>query len=218
MPCSLTNLNDQGWADYRWTDYEQDYVHWERKTWGDLTSSLDSIEVQLREEKARHPEARLGLLVEGVATPSFLGTQVYAPSKSARKEVFYANREQATRYGQIQAWLYSVGKFLEVVHTATLEGTVQALAAMYQNDQKEEHSTFMRHLRAITWQPNPQVEMLMAIGRGAGIGEAKAKELIAEYGTVWRIISAKPEELAKARGVGMHLATRILRKVGRADV
>ena len=218
VSASLLNLNDSRWADYRWVDCDGEYVHVERKQWAELTSGLDSIEVQLREEKQAHPEARLILLVEGVATPSFMGTQLYHASKNGKREVFYAKREQATRYSQVQAWLYAVGKHLEVVQTSTLEGTVQALVAMYQNDQKEEHSTFARHLRSISWQPNPQTEMLMAVGRGIGIGEAKAKELIAQYGTLHRILTADPKELAQAKGVGMHLATKILRKVGRTDV
>lgn len=218
IPCSVGNINDQGWADYLWMDYDGIDVHWERKQWGELVSGLDSVEVQLREEKARHPDARLGLIVEGVAEPSFLGTQLYRRGDARKKGMYYADREQTTRYSQIQAWLYQVGKHMEVMHTHSLEGTVQALVAMYNSDQKSDHLTFRRHLRPIHWNPNPQVEMLMSIGRNAGIGEAKAKEIIAQYGTVWNVMSSTPEVLAQNKGVGMHLATRLLRKIGRTDV
>ena len=218
VPAALTNLNDQRWADYMWKDYSGKAVHIERKQWGELTNGVEKIEYQLREEQAAHKDARLGLIVEGIATPSVLGTQLWAPSKATKKSVWYATREQSTRYSLLMAWLYQVEKFIEVHYTATLEGTCQALVAFYKSDQKEEHSTFHRHLHSFNWKPNPQVEMLMSIGHGIGIGATKAEALITQYGTVWNLLNKTPVELAKTGGVGVHLATRLLRKVGRSDI
>src|SRR5437773_2904067 len=170
---SLQPLNDNGWADYWWPDHTEKPVQAERKTWTDLTSGLDSIEYQLRQQMKAHPEARLMLIVEGVALPSMVGTVVYQQSKGAKRDVFYASREQQTRFSMIMAWLYQVEKFIEVYFTADLKATCQALVAFYQADQKENHQTFERYLRVADFHPNPQVEAMMAIGRGVGIGPAK---------------------------------------------
>src|SRR5207245_7257693 len=162
-------LNDEGWADYQWPEVRDGVatmVHAERKTWTDLTSGLDSIEYQLRQQMKAHPEARLMLIVEGVALPSMMGTVVYQQSKGSKRDVFYASREQQTRFSMIMAWLYQVEKFIEVYHTADLKATCQALVAFYQADQKENHQTFERYLRVADFHPNPQLEAMMHIGRG----------------------------------------------------
>src|SRR2546428_4766161 len=109
----MAALNDNGWADYWWLDHAEKPIQAERKTWSDLTSGLDSIEYQLRQQMRAHPEARLMLIVEGVALPSMGGTLVYQLSKGTKRDVFYASREQQTRFSMIMAWLYQVEKFIE---------------------------------------------------------------------------------------------------------
>lgn len=218
VPAKLWPLNQEGWADYRWEDCQENRIHAERKTWQDLTSSLESIEYQLRRQKHEHPEARLILIVEGVALPSSIGTVVYHKSKGARRDVFYASRVTNARYSQIMAWLYQVGKYLEIYYTASLDATCQALVAFYHGDQKPEHGTFQRYIRSMDWHPNPQVESLMAIGRGAGIGAAKAEALIRKFGTVWAVLNANPNQLREVAGLGHSNSLRLLRKVGRVDV
>jgi len=215
VPAIIAPLNDEGYADYWWEGYDGQR-HWERKQWGELTAGLDSVEYQLRKEMQAHPEAQLGLVVEGVATPSFMGTQLW--SKAQGREGFYKNREQPTKFSMIEAWLYQVGKFVEIQFTADYLSTITALAAFYQSDQKPEHGTFQRHLKVADWHPNPQVEMLMSIGHKIGIGAAKADQIIRAKGTVWNVLNSSPEELERVEGVGPLLAKRLLRKVGRSDV
>ena len=215
VPAKMSPLNDQGWADYKW-DGVDGVHHWERKQWSELTSGLDDVEWQLRQEAQRHPEARLGLIVEGVATPGMIGTQLW--SRSRKSDVIYKSREQTLRYPMIAAWMYRVGKFIEVMYTADFTSTCALLVAVYQSDQKTDHGTFERYLKPITWKPNPQVEMLAAIGHGVGVGPAKAEAIIKQFGTVWNVLSADPKQLIAAEGVGKALASRLLRKVGRPDV
>ena len=215
IPCKVSNLNDEGWADYKWMGADGVH-HWERKQWGELTGGLDSIEQQLRLEYQNHRDAHLGLIVEGVATPSMMGTQLWARSKG--KDVIYRSRDQRLRYAMVSSWLYQIGKFIEVHYTSDLSATAAFLCAAYQSDQKESHGTFERYLRPISWNPNPQVEMLAALGHGIGIGPAKAEAIIKQYGTVWNVLSTEPHQLAGTQGVGKVLATKLLRKVGRADV
>ena len=215
VPALVKPLNDQGYADYMWEAHGEQ-VQFERKQWGELTNGLDKVEYQLRQEKAAHPEARLGLIVEGVATPSIIGTQLWSQSKN--KDVYYKTRDQNCRYSMVAAWLYQVGKHMEVVRTADFRSTCMELVAMYQSDQKESHTTFARYLKPIDWHPNQQVEMLMALGNGVGIGASKAEALIKRYGTVWNILCLSPKELAMTDGIGKILSTKLLRKIGRPDV
>lgn len=219
IPAALASLNDEGWADYFWTGAEED-VHAERKKWRDLTSNLDSVEDQLRREKHAHPDARLILIVEDVATPGPIGTVIYSKSRGqgSRRDVFYAAGEQATRYSKLMAWVYQVEKFVEVYMTPTMDATIQALVAFYNGDQKVEHSTFRRYLNNMDWHPNPQVQKLISIGHGSGIGPAKAEGLIRRFGTVWQVLNASPKDLAAVAGIGKVNATRLLRGVGRLDV
>jgi ERCC4-type nuclease len=216
VPCQIHPLNDEGWADYKWTAWDGEEVHVERKQWGELTAGIDRIEYQLRQEKAKHPKARLILLVEGVATPSVMGTQLWQQGKN--RDVYYKSREQNIRYSMVAAWLYQVNKYMEVVRTADFKATCVELAAMCMSDQKEEHSTFQRYLKVTDWHPNPQVEMLMAIGNGVGVGSAKADALARRFGTVWNVLSASPQELQQVEGFGKTNSIKLLRKVGRPDV
>lgn len=216
VPAQVARLNDAGWADYMWDSYDAEAVHWERKQWGEITNGMDRVEDQIRREKKAHPKARLGLIVEGVATPSIMGTQLWSMSKN--KDVIYKSREQQVRYSMVSAWLYQVQKFVEVVYTSDFKATCSMLVAMYQSDQKEEHTTFARYLKTMDWHENPQVRKLMALGDGVGIGEVKAKALIARFGTLHNILMSSPQELALTDGIGKVLALKLLRSVGRPDV
>jgi len=218
VEAKLVPLNDAGFADYMWLAANGQSVQVERKTWKDLTGDLDSIEYQLRQEVKAHKEARTMLLVEGVADPGPMGTILYHPTKGSKRNVFYASNEAPARYSKIMAWLYQVQKFIEVYHTATLKGTCSALVAFYYGDQKEDHTTFERYLRTMSWSPNPQVEALMAIGHGVGIGPSKAEALIKRFGTVWNVLNSDPSQLQAVAGIGKTNAVRILRKVGRTDI
>lgn len=215
VPAQVARLNDEGWADYMW-DSVDEAVHWERKQWGEITNGMDRVEDQIRREKKAHPNARLGLIVEGVATPSIMGTQLWSLSKN--KDVIYKSREQQVRYSMVAAWLYQVQKFVEVIYTSDFKATCQMLVSMYQSDQKEEHTTFARYLKTMDWSPNPQVKKLMALGDGIGIGAVKAEALIRRYGTIHNILMASPQELALTDGIGKVLALKLLRSVGRPDV
>ena len=214
VPAVTAPLNDAGFADYAWIGIDS-YHQWERKQWSELAGGLNSVEYQLRQEAQAHPDVKLGLIVEGVATSGIIGTQLWYRGKG--KDVFYRTREQSLRLSMIYSWLYQIGKFIEIMFTADYKSTCTFLVAAYQSDQKESHTTMQRYLKPITWTPNIQVEMLMAIGNGVGIGEAKAQALIRKFGTVWQVLSADPKLLATTDGIGKAIATKVLRKIGRPD-
>ena len=92
------------------------------------------------------------------------------------------------------------------------------IVALYKADQRADHTTFERYIRQVEFHPNPQVQRLLGMGEGLGIGPTRAEALIRKFGTVFRVISSSPEELASVEGIGNTLAARLLRGVGRTDI
>ncbi|KKL76362.1 hypothetical protein LCGC14_2045660 [marine sediment metagenome] len=213
MTLTMTGLNDQLFADYLWNGGEGPSQA-ERKTITDLLGGTDPIEDQLRRQKAAHPDIRLMLIVEGIATPTPTGTTTWYESRT-NKRIMHAGREFKLPLQSIYAWKYQVSKFLEVYFAPNMVCTARMLTAFYKSDQKAEHTTFERYLKVMDWHPNPQVQGLINIG--SGIGEVRAKALIDKFGTVWHVLKASPAELSVVEGIGIRTAQQLLRRVGRTD-
>jgi len=218
LPCVIQPLNSEGYADYLWHGVEgRQQV--ERKTWYEILGDLDSIENQLHRQLQAHPSVRLILIVEGVAVPSTTGTTVFKETTKGKRHLFYAGKSYFL--GPMKgayAWLYEVGKYIEVHQTPTYGATMNMLAAFYHADQKGDHTTFHRYLKDITFHPNPMVQRLMGMGSHLGIGATRAEALIKRFGTVYNVATATPEMLASVEGVGKAVAIKFLRGVGRPDV
>ena len=214
-PAVVEDLNGHGYADYLWDTVSGKKKQIERKQWGEVLAGMDSIEDQLRREKDAHPEVDTALLIEGTLMPVHNGVQIM---REAKNGILVAGRRSPISYQAIYAWIYNLEKYLEVYHTPNLEGTIAALGAFYANDQKDDsqHKTFQRHFKKVTFNPNPQVTMLM--GLLPGIGEVRAKALIKEFTTVWNVLSASPEVLVAAEGIGIVTAKEVLRRIGRPDI
>ncbi|KKK70241.1 hypothetical protein LCGC14_2925990, partial [marine sediment metagenome] len=91
VPTTMLGLNDQGFADYLWNGHEGPSQA-ERKTVMDLLGGTGSIEDQLRRQKAAHPDVRLMLIVEGIATPTPTGTTTWYESRT-NKRIMHSGRE-----------------------------------------------------------------------------------------------------------------------------
>lgn len=207
-------LNDQGFADFLWPCFDLSFKQAERKQWSELLADLDAIEDQLRRQMQAHPDVPLMLIAEGIALTGLSGTLVY---KRSRKDAILVNKGTYSKsLNLVYAWLYQVSKYIEVYFTADLAATCTALTAFYKADQREEHHTFHRYLKQVTFHPNPQVVKLM--GLAGGLGPARAEALIKQFGTVWSVLNAEPRQLQGVEGIGPKLALKILREVGRADV
>lgn len=215
IECDSNNLNDKGYADYLWDGVEGKQQA-ERKTWSEVLIGLDHVEDQLRREMQAHPDVRLMLILEGLATPEMAGSTVWVPTKGA-KRLYHPGKSFHTPLQKVYAWQYQVGKFIEVYCTADFNATVKALVAFYNADQKEGHNTFHRYLRLVDFHPNPQVEGLMNIMKGTNIGPTRAQALINQFGTIWNVLSAEAKVLAEVDGMGLKTAQQLLRKVGRPD-
>ncbi|KKM79520.1 hypothetical protein LCGC14_1349100 [marine sediment metagenome] len=218
IPCAVQPLNSEGYADYLWTGVDgRQQV--ERKTWYEILADLDSIENQLRRQLQAHPNVRLILVVEGVAVPSPTGTTVFKETTKGKRHLFYAGKSYFL--GPMKgayAWLYEVGKYIEVHQTPTYGSTLNMLTQFYKADQKEGHTTFQRYLKEMTFHPNPMVVRLMGMGSHLGIGPARAEALIRKFGTVYNVATASPEQLAAIDGMGKAIAVKFLRGIGRPDV
>jgi len=216
VEAEVESLNSQGYADYLWQGVEGK-KQWERKTWFEILGDMDSVEDQLRREVQAHLEVETSLVVEGVATPTFNGCQVWVPNKG-KKQVMYPGRSLRANISKAYAWFYQVTKFMPVYFTPSFECTCIFLVAAFKADQREDHGTFNRYLKSIDFHPNPQVEGLMNISRSAGIGAARAKALIKRFGTIWNVLNQMPSTLASVDNMGETTAKKLLRKVGRTDI
>ena len=219
IPCERASINEQGYADYKWPSLNGGLQQVERKTWVEILSTLDSVEDQLRRERQAHPDVSLALLVEGVVTSGPTGgTSIWMFSKSPAKRFMFPTKEFRLPLQAAYAWLYEVSKYMNVYLTPDWASTATMLVAFYKADQKEEHTTFNRHLRSIDFHPNPQVEGLMNIMKGTNIGAVRAQALIDRYATIWNVVRASARELAAVEGMGLKTAQQLLRRIGRPDV
>jgi ERCC4-type nuclease len=217
VPLEVRSINSEGWADYIWETYDG-VNQLERKTWADMLASVSSIEQQLQRQIAAHPESKLMLLVEGIAVPAvdMMGGTAIATRTKAKPNIFYSKRQSYVSLQAMYAWLYQVSKYMEVYCTPDIEATAKAIVAFYTSDLKGEHKTLHRHIKEVQFHPNPQVTSLMGLIHG--LGPIKGEALIATFGTVWNVVSASPQELAKVHGVGPNEARKWLQRLGRPDV
>lgn len=216
VPCGVTSLNENLWADYRWKDLQGRWTQVERKQWGEVLANVDSVEDQLRRHMKNQKEARLLFLIEGMVCEDSSGVYILNPAKGG--QVFTRGYRSGTRLSRIYSWLYNASEYVEVFQTFSYEMTCQFLVQAYNQDQKEEHQhkTFNRYFKQVTFHPNPQVLALM--GMAPNVGEVKAEALIAKFSTVWNVLNAKPSELMTVPGIGPETANKLLQRIGRPDV
>jgi ERCC4-type nuclease len=216
VDCKVTVLNEHLWADYRWKNHDGSWTQVERKTWGEILANVDSVEDQLRRHLKNQPEARLLFILEGMVEDTSDGVHILTPAKS--NNVWVKGYRSGTRIGRIYSWLYNASQYVEVFQTFSYELTCQFLVQAYKQDQKppEEHKTFNRYFKKVTFHPNSQVLALM--GMIPGLGEVKAEALIERFNTVWNVLSASPADLMTVDGIGKGMANTMLQRIGRMDV
>lgn len=210
-------LNQQGYADWMWTTVDGQ-EHMERKTWSDVLGDLNSVEDLLRRQLQAHPEVRLNLLIEGIATPSVMGTAIWREPKGgkAKGRVMYRTHEVRKPIQTVYSWVREVSKYCEVWFTSDMTATARMIVAFARGDTKADHTTLRRHLKITDFHPNPQVKKLMGVADG--IGAARAEALIGKFGTVMAVLQANPEDMAGVEGIGYKTGERILREAGRTDI
>lgn len=222
LEVNVCGLNDEGYADYRWTGELGGYDgrHIERKTWHDLASKLDEVEDLIRRQIKAHPRLKHTLLIEGCMEPAPLGVLIYRRSQG--KNIMVPGQEgNKSTFNKIYGWLNQASKYTEIIPTASMAASAIALVVMYKGDQEPEeaHTTFKRAFKPMTWNPNPQVSRLLGASlNDTNIGVKTAEAIMKEFPTLYSVITASPESLAKVPGMGLGTARGFLRAVGRLDV
>lgn len=223
VPITISPLNVQGFADYKWKMHNGKERQVERKTWGELLANVEHVEEQLQRHLTKNPDIELVFMLEGMVTQGELGTTVINSTSNGR--FFVLGRRYTARLSGIYSWLFEVSNYLTVIQTHSLRESSIALASMYNHDQKETHSTFKRHIKQVAYTPNPMVTTLM--GASTGLGDKRATALIDVAGTPWNIWSAgfcdhsvfkDKYEFTKVDGIGKGVLDNVYRAIGRPDV
>ena len=219
---TIIPLNSMGFADYRWTKWDGKVKHCERKTWGEILANPDKVEEQLQRHLEKNPDLELVFMLEGMATQGTIGSTVLQQTKSG---MWVPGHKYGTRLKRIYSILYGFSKYCEVIQTATHQESAAMLVAMYEHDQKEEHSLLQRHIKQNTFTTNPLITTLM--GASPGLGDKRATSLIRAFNTPWNIWSAgwhgEPmlgniNDLTTVDGIGPAIVNNIMRSIGRPDV
>ena len=208
-----TGLNRAGWADYMYGTHDG-VEHVERKQVGEILSDMDSVEDQLRRELLARPDARLWLLIEGLAVYS--NDRIIAKGMNVENGYVYEQRTYRTRPAKWARFLLALNRLgVLVVRTNNFYETCVNLVSLAKSGEKP-HTTLNRPVRPkIFYHQNPHVRTLMGIP-DAGLGPKKAAELVNKYGTVYKIMTRSPEELATVPGIGVKSARKLLRAFGRS--
>lgn len=216
----FSELNREGYADYKWlVKATATYRQFERKTWKDLFTSLDDVEYLLFRQMQAHPDVEPGLLVEGVIRPHPQGAVMMKPPKAKSSDILVPSGILYGNLHKIKAWLNQVSEYMRIQYTTDYMDTAISLAAWYDNDQKESHNTFHRHMKKVQFTPNPQVSRLLGLAHNdTGIGITLAERLIGKFGTAYGVASARPEDIAVVDGISVTGARNFLRKIGRPDI
>lgn len=228
VPVTRMTLNhsQQGYADYLFFACDGHRIQVERKQIDEILSDLDGVEEQLGRELSNGVEETI-LLYEGTCEPiPGLKSAVQSWKLARAGKVMVPSHKYNVSYVGLQAWFSQLDKAgVTIVHTCHYVGTAHTLVALYNNAQKQEHTTLRRYIKEhITVHPfNQHIITLMGI-RGANLGEARAKALIERYGTVWYTINQSPEDIAetlvgeegKQKKLGLVTARRLLNAIGRA--
>jgi hypothetical protein len=220
-------LNAKGFADYLWFCCDGHRIQIERKQTSEVLGGMDQVEEQLGRELQNGVEETI-LLIEGVCEPVFglkIATQNW--HKARDKNIMVPNRTYNCSYTGYKAWQSQLDKAgVTIVETFDYTATAMAIVALYQNSQKPEHSTLRRYIkdRIYIESRNPHILSLMGL-KGAGIGEEKAKALIARYGTFWYTLSQPAEALAetlvgeegKEKRIGLKSIQRLFQAIGKEE-
>lgn len=140
---------------------------------------------------------------------------------TAYPNVSKGSKPQPGLYKKVQAWVAEVQRYMEVFETSSYPATATLIHTLYMHDQKvdEEHHTFNRYFKQVTWNPNMQVVRLMGLAAtDSGIGSELAERIIGKFGTVWNFLHADPVEFTGVPRLGVDRPVKLLQKIGRPDV
>ena len=224
-------LNQHHFADYTYNWWDGTLDQTERKHVEEILTALEDVEYQLVSEIFHHPDAKMNLIIEGLAAPTPLGIQTYRPSKNYK--VWTQYRTYKIPFQRYERWKIDLERQGVLIwQTADEYGTAQALVAMYKSAQVTDNNVLMRHLRVKgavqpkpddweetngkkPWKPDPYVQTLINTPDN-GFGVEIAERAIDLFGTPWDLYRQDIDTLANhIPGVSKVKARQFLKAVGR---
>ena len=212
MPTTVTSLEPLGLLDYFWTAHDNHTITLERKEVHDLAHRVNDLELQLRKAIESKVADEILLLIEGIMEPVDGSTVLYRKKRDG--SIYYRERVVNYPYSYYMGFIYRLDKLgISTFWTASEKGTVAALTEFVACSNKAEFTTFNRYIRTRPDIPtlNPQVNTLVQLG----LGEMRSKNLIERYGTAWKVLHTKKEELLEVDGIGEKTIEFMFRKLGR---
>ncbi len=220
------SLNGEGkyFADYVWTNRDNEFEQVERKHWTEIIPDIDKVEKQLDTQRS---EAKVHyLLVEDLLMPTSTGATSYTnlEERTRRGGGTYLGsksgwkvKNQPQVYHRVMSWLYKLSKSgVEVWHSPNKIATATIVSILYHRSQRaeEENWAFQDYYRVKPPKVklNPHVISLMGIHK-ARIGPAKGRLLVDAFGSLAGAVGASETNLVQV--IGGASARTFMRAVGR---
>ncbi len=199
VPTIVVPLNTMGKADYYMVDPQDNERMIERKQIGEAISDLDAVEEQLG--RHLHECDELTLLVEGVATPTPKGVQVYRKSGGQFVPGFAYN--QPTLWSRWNSFKYSLwhNAGVHVEEVSDWQSSVQFITTWFKKAMDPSSTTLNRYVvpHMPPFHKNPHIDNLCRL-KDMGMGEVAATALIAKFGTFYGVMTAPWVELVGVMG------------------
>ena len=206
----------KGLADYWWNNGK--IQMWERKQAREILGAIGArLDTQLLKYKENHPDAGIGILLEGLITPAANGfCQLWKKTKSRGKSpraLYVKGAEIPVEYIAYRAYLYRREmEGIPVIVTEDEWDTAVTLTAMVFNSYKKEHMGLNRYVVNKVDRKDPYVSRLMS---HSGVGKKTAEKLMGIFKTPWELYSAPFETLKQASS--KRIAGLIYKDLGKKD-
>jgi len=231
------NLNQIGMSDYYFANNEGSTFQFSRKQAGELLNNIDEAERQI--QKYYNNADENFQIIEGIIStvplykkksdrfilPPNHGRFIYA--YSVTETGFIKSEEQKSLSADLYwAWIRGLDRCgVTTFNTINWIDTCKLLVAMYNNECKpaDSHTTLKRVIKPRIQIPNHDPFVLSIMSHSwaykLGIGEKKANALkAAGFNSILDIAMASEDEIASAEGIGINIARKLLKSIGRDDV
>jgi len=231
MPLNKTNRSDYyfGGADNKTRQFS-------RKQAGELLSSIDEAERQIRDYYNNADENYQ--IIEGIISPVSLTRKDKSLESISIRSGFrpdtlfayqvapsgYIFNEKAynTRHSFYISWLFQLDQCgVKTFHTLNYVETAQLLVAIYKSCDKspEEHGTLQRitkpRIQLKHHEPFVRALVYLSSVYHLQIGEAKATEINKHFHSLLDLAMADVIDLCQVEGIGKKMAENMLKSIGR---
>ena len=201
-------------ADYVWHNGDRLFM-WERKKHRELLGEIGGIlDSQLLRYTDNYPDALVGIIQEGMITPTPDGLcQTWDKKwpKNRKSPTYATGKIVPTRYSAYMAYLFQ--RFCEGIYHINSEDevdTARTIGSFVYNSFKDEHKGLNRNVVVKSDKRKPFETHLATF---PGIGMKTAEKLVKEYGSPWDLY-AMPYGVLEGM-VGERIAMAIFEGIGK---